>query len=319
MRLGDLEQAKLRERFQRCLGAGLSHLLAQSDVTDVLVNADGQVWIKRVGAGLETIELVLEASTVLALIKTTAALVGSLVNDEHPILEARVPGAGWRFEALLPPVVEAPVLAVRKLSPTVYALSRYVETGGMSRAVYDGLREAVRARKNVLVIGGTGSGKTTLVNALLQEVALQDPNERPVIIEDTPELQCPCAGAVKLQACGSISMARLLQATLRLFPSRIVVGEIRGAEALVLVNAWNTGHGGGVCTVHANNARAGLVKLEQMAQQGAPGGVSRHQVALAVHTLVFIAERHGKRRVEELVHVRGLSTDGNYEFGEVVT
>jgi P-type conjugative transfer ATPase TrbB len=316
--LDGAEYTHLGERFERFLGKELGELLDEEQVTDVLVNEDGRVWVERVGGLVEWAGFSMEPERTMALIKTTASLVNVLVHEGRPVLEARVPGRNLRFQALIPPVVAAPVVAMRKPARVVRPLVSYLETGRMSEAIYGALRVAVVARQNILVVGGTGSGKTTLANAILGEIAASCPHERLLLIEDTRELQPTSENVVPTETAGVLTMADLLRAALRMRPDRIVVGEVRGAEALQLLKAWNTGHSGGACTVHADSALAGLMRVEQMAAEGTQGFVPRAEVAHAVNVLVFIARRNGARRVEELVHVRGLKADGTYAVEEVI-
>jgi type IV secretion system protein TrbB len=311
----------LGARFERYLGETLGALLNDEQVCDLMINADGRVWVERVGESIEDTGVSLDSALVTALVKTTATLVGALVHEDSPVLEARVPGRGLRFQAVMPRVVEAPVVSIRKPAHAVYTLGSYVATGRMSPRVHDALSEAVAARLNIVVVGGTGSGKTTLANAVLGEIARVHPHDRLVVIEDTRELRPASPNHVAMEAsrASGASMADLLRASLRLRPDRIVVGEVRGAEALVLLKAWNTGHPGGVSTVHADSAFAGLMRIEQMSAEATHGFVPRAEVAQAVQLLVFVARRGGHRRVEELVRVRGLHADGAYAVDEVVT
>jgi type IV secretion system protein VirB11 len=180
----------------------------------------------------------------------------------------------------------------------------------------DALRKAVRHRRNLLIAGGTSSGKTTLANALLAEIAGLD--ERVILIEDTRELQCAAADCVALRTrTGVVSMADLVRSTLRLRPDRIIVGEVRGGEALDMLKAWNTGHPGGIATVHANSARSALYRLEQLVQEGVIT-VPRRLIAEAIDLVVFIQGRGTGRRIETIAEVTGLDGNGDYAVTDLI-
>lgn len=311
------EAQYLERRFHALLGP-LLPLMAADDVADVMVNPDGRVFVERVGEQIVATDLVIEPSQALALIKTLATMTGAAkVLEESPSLAARVPGLGWRFQGLVPPVVPAPTISLRKPASRVYPLLDYLSAGKLSPGHYEALREAVRERHNIIVVGGTGSGKTTLTNAILNEVALLTPSDRVIFIEDTEELRCASENHVAMKATRHISMHALLRDSLRMRPDRIIVGEVRGAEALVVLKAWNTGHPGGVTTLHANSARGGLDKIEKLAAEGTAGYVPRHEVAAAVQWVVYCERRSGNRRVAEVIKVNGLQTNGEYECCEV--
>ena len=211
---------------------------------------------------------------------------------------------------MLPPVALAPCFSIRKPAARIYTLLDYVNDGIMPAETARLLSLAVVERRNILVAGGTSSGKTTLANALLAEMAHLD--ERVILIEDTRELQCATRDVVALRTrADSVTMADLVRSTLRLRPDRIVVGEVRGREALDMLKAWNTGHPGGIATVHANSAVAALYRLEQLVQESVVT-VPRRLIAEAIEMIVFIAGRGLDRRVETIARVAGLDPDGNY-------
>ncbi|TIS02279.1 MAG: P-type conjugative transfer ATPase TrbB, partial [Mesorhizobium sp.] len=203
-----------------------------------------------------------------------------------------------------------PCFAIRKPAAKVYTLADYVAERIMLPLQADALKKAVRERRNMLIAGGTSSGKTTLANALLAEVAECD--DRVILIEDTRELQCAARDCVALRTRrGSVTLADLVRSTLRLRPDRIIVGEVRGAEALDMLKAWNTGHPGGIATVHANSARSALYRIEQLAQE-AVVTVPRRLIAEAIDLIVFIAGRGSSRHIDAIAEVTGLDGSGDY-------
>jgi type IV secretion system protein VirB11 len=209
---------------------------------------------------------------------------------------------------VLPPVSVAPCFSIRKPATRLYTLMDYVADGIMSADTARLLSLAVVDRRNILVAGGTSSGKTTLANALLAEMAHLD--ERVILIEDTRELQSPAADTVALRTrAGHVTMADLVRSTLRLRPDRIIVGEVRGPEAIDMLKAWNTGHPGGIATIHANSAASALLRVEQLVQE-AVVTVPRRLIADAIDIVVFIAGRGSARRVDAIVRVAGLDPDG---------
>ena len=227
-----------------------------------MLNADGPVWADRLGQGHEPVgRCRLPAAE--SLIATVAWTLRSTVTRDNPILECELPFlAPFRAHASKPWFrlsFRRPVFTIRRKASAVFTLDEYERQGIMSAWQRSAIEPAVRRRQNILVVGGTGTGKTTLANAIIDQMAGPRPQHRLVIIEDTSELQCAADNAVSLRATDTVDMQRLLKATMRLRPDRIIVGEVRGGEALALLKAWNTGHPGGICTVHANScARAGL-------------------------------------------------------------
>jgi len=244
------------------------------------------------------------------IIRLVAAHVRREVTDKAPIVSAELPDTGERFEGVMPPVAPAPCFAIRKPAEVPYQLADYVAARILTPPQAHVLAAAVREKRNIVVAGGTSSGKTTLVNALLAEVAGLD--ERVIILEDTRELRCPAADCVALRTKpGVASLADLVRSTLRLRPDRIVVGEVRGPEALDMLKAWNTGHPGGITTVHANSAHAGLYRLEQLVQE-AVVTVPRELIVEAIDIVVFLAGRGPSRRVETILEVMSLDAEAEY-------
>jgi len=216
----------------------------------------------------------------------------------------------------LPPVVAAPAFAIRKPAVAVFTLDDYVAAGIMSAVQAEMLRQRVAARANILVTGGTSTGKTTLTNALLAEVAKTD--YRVVIIEDTRELQCAAPNLVAMRTKdGVASLSDLARSSLRLRPDRIPVGEVRGAEALELLKAWGTGHPGGIGTIHAGSAIGALRRMEQLIQE-AVVTVPRALIAETIDIVAVLSGRGSARRLSELARVEGLGPDGDYRVAPAV-
>ena len=318
------EQARrIAETLQRQLGPMNCALMAAPDVVEILLNPDGSLWVDRLGRGMERAGTMVP-HTAEALIGTVAGTLRTAVTRESPILECELPLSapffGARFEALIPPLVgPGPAFAIRRRASSVYTLDQYVADGIMTAAQCSAIKRAVRERRNIVVVGGTGTGKTTLVNAILAFMA-EVSTARVVIIEDTSELQCAAENAVILREADGVSMLRLLKATMRLRPDRIVVGEIRsGDAALAMLKAWNTGHPGGVstahCNTHVNAARAGLTRIEQLISEASTSPM-RELIAEAVDLIVSIARADNEpgRLVQEVVCIDGLAADGSYKL-----
>ncbi|RWO75094.1 MAG: P-type conjugative transfer ATPase TrbB [Mesorhizobium sp.] len=298
-----------RVMLRTALGPAITEAFADPSVIEVMVNPDGALRLDRLGEGRVNTGVHLHPSEAERIIRLVASHVRVEAHADNPIVSAELP-SGERFEGLLPPVVLAPCFAIRKPAAKLYTLADYVADRIMLPLQVDVLKRAVRERRNILVAGGTSSGKTTLANALLAEVAECD--ERVILIEDTRELQCAARDCVALRTRrGSVTLADLVRSTLRLRPDRIIVGEVRGAEALDMLKAWNTGHPGGIATVHANSARSALYRIEQLAQE-AVVTVPRRLIADAVDLLVFIAGRGSSRHIDAIAEVTGLDGSGDY-------
>jgi type IV secretion system protein VirB11 len=303
-----------RAMLRTAMGPAIAAALADPAVIEIMVNPDGALRLDRLGQGRIGTGEILEPAQVERIIRLVASHARNEVHGDRPIISAELPphggGAGERFEGILPPVSLAPCFSIRKPAAKIYTLIDYVADGIMSAEAARLLSLAVVDRKNILVAGGTSSGKTTLANALLAELAHLD--ERVILIEDTRELQCAAADSVALRTrVGTVSTADLVRSTLRLRPDRIIIGEVRGPEALDMLKAWNTGHPGGIATVHANSAVSALYRLEQLVQE-AVVTVPRRLIAEAIEIIVFIAGRGLGRRVETIARVAGLDPDGGY-------
>lgn len=303
-------QGRRRQMLRTAFGPTIAAALADPTVIEVMVNPDGRLWIERATVGRQDTGERIGSAEAERIIRLVAAHVRREVHDKAPIVSAELPDTGERFEGVMPPVAPAPCFAVRKPADVVYRLQDYVAARIMATPQAAALALAVRERKSILVVGGTSSGKTTLVNALLAEIA--DLAERVVILEDTRELKCAAADCVALRTKpGVATLADLVRSTLRLRPDRIIVGEVRGAEALDMLKAWNTGHPGGITTVHANSGEAGLYRLEQLVQE-AVVTVPRELIVEAIDIVAFLDGRGINRRLETLLELAGLDDDGEY-------
>ncbi len=296
--------------LRTALGPSIALWLEDASVVEVMLNPDGRLWIDRLAGGLIDTGEHLSPGDGERIVRLVAHHVGAEVHPGSPRVSAELPETGERFEGLLPPVVAAPTFAIRKPAVAVFSLDDYVIAGIMDTRQAETLRAAVADRRNILVAGGTSTGKTTLTNALLAEVAKT--TDRVVLIEDTRELQCKAPNLVALRTKdGVASLSDLVRSSLRLRPDRIPIGEVRGAEALDLLKAWGTGHPGGVGTIHAGSALGALRRMEQLIQE-AVVTVPRALIAETIQFIAVLAGRGSDRRLAELACVEGLGSDGDY-------
>ncbi|KXV60061.1 conjugal transfer protein TrbB [Acetobacter senegalensis] len=296
-------QARGISMLRTAMGPAIAGHLADPAVVEVMLNPDGRLWIDRLSEGLSDTGETITPADAERIVRLVAHHVGAEVHDAAPRVSAELP-TGERFEGLLPPVVTAPSFAIRKPAVAVFTLDDYVATGIMTVGQADFLRQAVAERKNILVAGGTSTGKTTLVNALLAEVAKTD--DRVVLIEDTRELQCAAPNLVSLRTKdGIVTLSELVRSALRLRPDRIPIGEVRGPEALDMLKAWGTGHPGGIGTLHAGTAIGALHRMEQLIQEIVVT-VPRALIAETIDVIAVLSGRGTRRRLSELVTVDGL-------------
>lgn len=296
------------------LGPAIVTALGDADVVEIMVNPDGRLWTDRSSSGRHDLGERFAPTQVERIIRLVASRAGKDVQRDGSIVSADLAigdRGRQRFEGLLPPLVEGPCLVIRKHGGLALCLEAYAEAGLLNPVQAKLLRDAVRDRNNIVIAGGTGTGKTTLANALLGEIARQ--GDRVILIEDTRELQCAAEDWVALKTRdGAVTMRDLVRSSLRLRPDRIVVGEVRGGEALDLLKAWNTGHPGGIATVHANDLVGALIRLEQLALEATPR-VSRDLIAQAVDLIVLIEGRGQARRIGGIARVVGVS-EGQFQI-----
>ena len=303
--------------LRTALGPRIAGWLDDPAIVEVMLNPDGRLWLDRLSVGLSDSGEVMSAADGERIVRLVAHHVGAEVHADSPRVSAELPDSGERFEGLLPPVVSAPTFAIRKPAVAVFTLGDYAAAGVMTGGQAAMLRRAVAARRNILVAGGTSTGKTTLANALLAEVARS--GDRVVLIEDTRELQCAAPNLVALRTKeGVASLTDLVRSALRLRPDRIPIGEVRGGEALDLLKAWGTGHPGGIATLHAGSAAGALRRLEQLVQEAVPI-VPRGLIAETIEVIAVLSGRGEARRLSELSTVCGLGPDGEYRIHPAVT
>lgn len=305
-------RARSSRMLRSALGAAITRFLDDPAIVEVMLNPDGRIWVDRLSEGLADTGVTLTASDGERVVRLVAHDVGAEVHSRAPRVSAELPETGERFEGLLPPVVAAPAFAIRKPAVAVFTLDDYVAAGIMTADQAVTLRTAVASRANILVAGGTSTGKTTLTNALLAEVAKSA--DRVVIIEDTRELQCAAPNLVAMRTKdGVASLSDLVRSSLRLRPDRIPIGEVRGSEALDLLKAWGTGHPGGIGTIHAGTGIGVLRRLEQLIQE-AVITVPRALIAETINLVAVLSGRGSARRLVELARVEGLGPDGDYHI-----
>jgi type IV secretion system protein VirB11 len=298
--------------LRTALGPAIARFMEDPAIVEVMLNPDGRLWVDRLSDGLSDTGERLSAADGERIVRLVAHHVGAEVHDRRPRVSAELPETGERFEGLLPPVVTAPVFAIRKPAVAVFTLNDYVAAGIMTADQAAILRQAVASRANILVAGGTSTGKTTLTNALLAEVAKT--SDRVIVIEDTRELQCRAQNIVAMRTKdGVATLSDLVRSSLRLRPDRIPIGEVRGSEALDLLKAWGTGHPGGIGTIHAGTALGALRRLEQLIQE-AVVTVPRALIAETINLVAVLSGRGSARRLAELARVDGLAADTDYRL-----
>ena len=300
--------------LRSALGPAIASWLDDANVAEIMLNADGRLWVDHLDSGISATGERLGPDQAERIIRLVAHHTGAEVHRGAPRVSAELPEGGERFEGLLPPVVAEPIFSIRRPASLPLALADYVAAGTMTAAVAAYLTEAVETRANILVAGCTSTGKTTLTNALLGIAS--GGNERIILIEDTRELKCDAANVVALRTVPGVTMTDLVRSSLRLRPDRVSVGEVRGPEALDLLKAWGTGHPGGVGTIHAGTATAALHRLEQLILEAIPH-VPRALIAETIDLIAVLTGRGAERRLSELVRVEGLGPDGTYRLVHV--
>ena len=300
------------EKLRREMGEEIRKAMDNPQVIEIMLNPDGSVWTDEIGVGMNFL-CSMSAVNALQMLGTVAHMLGTVINYHNPVVEGELPGDGSRVEGVIPPIVPNPSFNIRKKASAIFSLAEYVNSGRATDKDIQILCEAISTRKNILVVGGTGTGKTTFVNAIINEMKILTPKHRLLILEDTLELQCSMENFVSMRTSSDKSIQDLLKITMRQRPDRIIIGEVRGKEALDMLKAWNTGHPGGVCTVHANDARAGLLRIEQLISEVSQSPM-KELIAEAIDVIAFLVrDPHIGPKLSELVAVDGIH-DGQYVF-----
>lgn len=291
------EIERLKLGLERDLGRLILDALNDKKVFEIILNSDGNLWIDGIG-GMINIGRI-EPMNAYNIIMEVSGILGQETHYSRPILEGEFP-LGGRFEALIPPVVANPSFTIRKFASFIFPLDYYIESKAMTEEQKDAVVKSVLQRKNILVAGSTGSGKTTLSNAIIACIPEED---RIVTIEDTNELQIKNPNWLPLRTSLDIDMVMLLKATMRLRPDRIIVGEVRDKSAYALLKAWNTGHPGGVATLHANSCEDALFRLNSLVEEAGVIGQQK-LIARAVDLIIFIEKVQGGRIIKDIKYVK---------------
>lgn len=303
----DETSERLIVMLESALGASLP-LLNDPEVLELARNDDGTLWVNRLGKGWSESEVTISDSDAQRLIYYAAGYKNAVCDEKRSIVSCVLPFNGSRFQGIVPPVAQRPTFTIRKKALMVFTLDDYIRQGVLTPERRDLIVNAVKGRMNILVVGGTNTGKTTFCNAILEEIAKT--GHRVVTLEDTEELQCKAKNRVQMIGNDYTSMRDLLKATMRLSPDRIIIGEVRDGAALDLLKAWNTGHPGGCATVHANSAAEGLDRLEQLILEVSDDPQCK-LIGKAVNLVVFLELVENKRLVREIVRVHGYK-NGEY-------
>ena len=305
------EHSRTQNKLKQDLGPLVLSALSDEKIYEILLNPDGVLWVDGYQGKREY--GVMTAAAAKNLINTVASVSDEMVTNKNPSFSGEL----WveinddfklfRFQAFIPPVVTYPAFAIRKRAGRVIPLQDYIKDEIITSQQEKIIKESVEQRKSILVVGGTQSGKTTFCNAILDCIAQIHPQDRVIIIEDTQELKCNVKDSLTMRSSPSRSMNDLIFDSMRIRPDRIIIGEVRGKEAHCLVKAWNTGHPGGVSTIHANSAESGLLRLEQLIMEAGVTPVPE-AIAEAVNLLVFIQKTNkGKkgRKVSSILQLMG--------------
>lgn len=299
----------------------IQHLILDPDISEIMVNGPERIFIEKAGYLQAVPDVRLTAESLIVAVKNIARRLGDDISEAKPILDSRLPD-GSRVAAVIPPCsIHGVALTIRKFNSHKFKMKDLIELGTVTPGVAAQLARYVAARKNILICGGTGSGKTTLANILTEFIP---DHERIVLIEDTAEIQIQSDNVLRFEArreqdaLPAVTIRDLLKATLRHRPDRIIVGEIRGGEAFDLLQLLNTGHSGTLCTVHANSGAQGITRFTTCVLQSGieiPYRAIRRNIAESLNVIVQIERRPGRRFVSEVLEIEGCDSEtDNYEL-----
>ncbi len=299
---------KLEEALERYFGNEIIHYLKKDeDIIEIMANPDRNLFIEKIGQPMQKVGTI-KPQNIRAIINTLASYHEMVVDQDQTILECEVPFCGSRFLGKIPPSVSSPSFTIRKKAIKIFTLTDYLKEKIITQNQKTIIEESIKTKKNILIVGGTGSGKTTLTNAIIESISKLTPNDRILIIEDTAEIQCSAQNKVISRTTKKVSMQDLVKSSLRERPDRVLIGEIRGKEALDLITIWNTGHPGGVATVHANSAYEALRRLERLLAQANAHNMEE-EIAQAINTIIFIKKTPTGRVVEEILEMQSYNRE----------
>ena len=310
-----LVESRIYDAIKHSLGADVVALLEDDSVIEILRNANGALCVERLGRDIEKVENSLTDRHVESLIRLLASSASEICNDKHPSLAIKLPYWQARFQGLLPPVVDAPSFSIRKHAKHIFSLEHYLKSGSINKAQYEVLLEAVTNRENIIISGGTGSGKTTIANAILAKMI--ETGDRIITVEDTPELRLPSDTGLQIFTKSNIGYGsqQALKDILRLRPDRIVLGELRDGACLDLIKAWNTGHSGGLTTIHANSCELAMKRVESLIAEVSVN-VPRELISQTVNLVIQVKRQGPRRVVSEIIKISGLKNQ-DYLFESI--
>lgn len=310
------EAAKQRhiEMLETAFGEAIMDYLKDPSVIEIMLNPNGHIFIDQLRIGKAPTEIYIAPEQAENIVKLVASYKNYEIHEKTPMVATEISFFGARFQGWLPPVVKAATFAIRKRATNIFTLEQYVKEGALTDQQAIFLRESVLNCKNILVVGGTGTGKTTFTNALLD--ILKGTNDRILILEDLPELQIVADDVVFMNTSDSVNMRDLVKGSLRMRPDRIIIGEVRDGAALELLKAWNTGHPGGISTLHANSIETTPYRLEDLIRE-VVATPPHYLIPQAIDLIVFIERtKEGLRRVKNLAKLKGYE-QGKYLFEAV--
>ncbi len=299
----DVAHKRYLNMLQTAFGPEVMKLLDDDEVIEIMLNPDGQLIVEKLYKGKEPTGVYIPEERSDNIVKLVASFKNRVADDEAPEVSTEIPFKGARFQGWLPPIVAKPTFAIRKKAVHIFTLENYLEKKSITQKAYEALKQAVKNRKNIVVVGGTGSGKTTFANALVSE--LNGSHDRILVLEDLPELQIKAEDVVFMCTSSHVTMRDLVKGSLRMRPDRIIIGEVRDGAALELLKAWNTGHPGGICTIHANSAESAPYRFEDLLQEVVMT-VPRNLILQAIDMIAYIErDKEGHRNLKELVSLDG--------------